>query len=255
MTPDSDRTQNTDLETLARARFTKLTAAEIKLLQAAPKAEVAVCGPNANDDDPANDPSKAGEWGEARQIRADLIRWLCIDRHAKELVDPKGIRAYAAKIPEALDLSYVAVPFSLTLWNCRLMGPANLRDVGIPELDFQGTWVRSLAADRANVRGTVFLRNGFHAEGAVRPLGAQIGGQLDCGNATFKNPLQPGAAGTGVALNADGIAVTGDVFLQNGFSTEGEVRLPGAQIGAISAVSEAHSRTLCSRMSMEPAVH
>ena len=31
MTPDTDRTRITDLETLARARFTKLTAAEIEL--------------------------------------------------------------------------------------------------------------------------------------------------------------------------------------------------------------------------------
>ena len=143
MTPDTGRTQNTDLETLARARFTELSAAEIKLLQAAPKGEVAVCGPNRNNDDPANDPSKAKKWGEERQIRADLIRWLCVDRAAKELVDPKGIRAYGSKITGALDLSFVTVPFPLTLWNCRLVGEVNLLAVEVPQLDLQGTWVRS----------------------------------------------------------------------------------------------------------------
>jgi sRNA-binding regulator protein Hfq len=231
MTPDTDRTQNTDLEALARARFTKLTAAEIKLLQAAPKGEVAVCGPTMNDDDPANDPSKAEEWGADRQIRADLIRWLCVDRHAKELVDPKGIRAFGAKLTGALDLSFVTVPFGLTLWHCRLMEPVNLPGVEIPQLDLQGTWLRSIMADGAKVKGDVFLRNGFRAEGEVRLLGAQIGGNLECDNATFKNLLRARVAGTGVALSADGIAVTGSVFLRNRFHAEGEVRLLGAQIG------------------------
>ncbi len=231
MTPDSDRTQNTDLETLARARFTKLTAAEIKLLQAAPKGEFAVCGPNVNDDDPANDPSKADEWGADRQIRADLIRWLCVDRAAKELVDPKGIRAYGAKIPDALDLSYVTVPFPLTLERCRPIDETKLIGAEIPELNLEGTWVRSLAADGAKVKGDVFLRNGFRAEGEVRFLGAQIGGDLSCVGGTFKNPPQPRVAGTGKALSADRAVVKGSVFLRNGFRAEGEVRFVAAQIG------------------------
>jgi hypothetical protein len=233
MTPDSDRARNTDLEALARARFTELTAAEIKLLRHAPKGEVAVCGPNMNPDDPANDPSKAEKWGADRQIRATLIGWLCVDRHAKELVDPKGIQAFGAKLTGALDISYVTVPFGLTLWHCRLMGPVKLRAVEIPELDLQGTWVRSLAADGAHVKGDVFLRNGFCAEGEVHLLGARMGGDLDCRNATFKNPPRAGVERTGDALSADRAVVQGSVFLREGFRAEGEVRLLGAQIGGV----------------------
>jgi sRNA-binding regulator protein Hfq len=231
MTPDKDRTQNTGLETLARARFTKLTAAEINLLQAAPKGEFAVCGPNMNDDDPANDPSKAEKWGEDRQIRADLIRWLCVDRQAKELVDPKGIQAYGAKIPDALDLSFVTVPFPLTLQHCRLMDETKLIGTEIPELNLEGSRVRSIGASRIHVKGSVFLHNGFRAEGEVRVLGAQMGGDLDCRNATFKNPPQAHVAGTGLALAADHAVVKGGVYLRNGFHAEGEVRFLGAQIG------------------------
>jgi len=43
------------LEVLARARFGVLSQAELKLLRAAPKGEVAWCGPSAKDDDLAND--------------------------------------------------------------------------------------------------------------------------------------------------------------------------------------------------------
>jgi hypothetical protein len=79
-------------ESLARARFQELSRAEVELLHAAPKGGLALCGPNQTNDDPVNDPSKAEEWGDERQIRADLIRWLCTDRDAKEKVDPRGIR-------------------------------------------------------------------------------------------------------------------------------------------------------------------
>ncbi len=91
-------------------------------------------------------------------------------------------------------------------------------------------------ANRINVKGSVFLRNGFSAEGQVYLIGAQIGGKLDCEAGTFKNPPQKDAEGhvvaaAGMALDADGIKVQDDIFLRNGFSAEGEVRLIGAQIG------------------------
>jgi hypothetical protein len=114
MPDDPLQDQINELERLARARFPDLTAAEIKLVRAAPAGEFAVCGPNMNWDDPANDPSKADtDWKEDRTIRAELIRWICVDSRAKELVDPRGIQVFAAKISGPLDLSNVAVPFRL----------------------------------------------------------------------------------------------------------------------------------------------
>ena len=223
-----------ELEHLARQRFLDppLTEAELRLLRAAPKGELAVCGPNADDDDPANDPEKATNWGPERVIRADLIRWLCVSRPAKELIDPKGIQAYGARIPDALDLSQVNIPFALTFWNCRFDQKMNLRGVHVPALDLEGTWVRSIGADGTSVAGDVFLRNKFRANGEVRLLGAQIGGDLDCQNASFNNPAQKDIAATGQALNFGKAVVKGSVFLRNGFRAEGGVRLLSAQIGS-----------------------
>jgi hypothetical protein len=58
-----------------------------------------------NDDDQRNDTSRGDQWGVERLIHAGLIRWLCIDPHARGLIDSKGLQRYGAKIPDALDLS------------------------------------------------------------------------------------------------------------------------------------------------------
>src|SRR6267378_5132406 len=104
--------QASKLEELALARFhNQLSAAELKLARAAPRSEVAYCGPSNHDDDPDNDPSHANSkengWGKERVIRAELIRWLCVDRRASNHVDPQGIMVHGAKVDGELDLSYV----------------------------------------------------------------------------------------------------------------------------------------------------
>ena len=81
------------------------------------------------------------------------------------------------------------------------------------------------------VKGSVFLRNEFIAEGEVRLPGAHIGGQLDCTGGTFKNPPRKDIPDSGRALSADGADVGGEVFLEGSFRAEGEVRLHGARIG------------------------
>jgi sRNA-binding regulator protein Hfq len=275
-----------DLETLAQPIFGKLGDAEVKLLRAVAKGQWAVCGPNQKDDDPANDPSRSQQWGVEREVRADVIRWLFVNSDCAEKVDPKGIRVHGAKIKGMLDLSYVSSTFPLVLRHCRLLENANFRCVELPELVLQGSWVRSVMAggakikgtvaldrgfraegevklitaeisgdlgcenakivnpavkgndesgvalnvERATIGGTVFLRNGFCAEGAVRTLNAQIGGDLDCGKATLKNAIQQGLNRTGEALNAERTTVGGSVFLRDGFAAEGQVRLMNTQI-------------------------
>ena len=221
---DGPQRQPDDFEALARARFGELSEAERKLLRAAPAGGVAWCGPSAEDNDPANDPAKAEGWGGEREIRAELIRWLSIDREAASRVDPRGIWIHAARITGSLDLSFATVPFPLALWRCRLMENADLTSANIPFLHLSGSWTRSITADAVNVAGAVFLGKGFTAEGEVRLLRAQIGSNLECDGSTFKNP-------GGTALNADGTNVTGDVFLRKGSTVEGVVRLPGAKIG------------------------
>jgi hypothetical protein len=89
---------------LAKAGFPNLTQAEEKLLEAAPLGKCALCGPDQLRHNVLNDPLTAQSWGPERQIRSGLIRWICVDRQVRELVDPLGIHVIGAKISGGLDL-------------------------------------------------------------------------------------------------------------------------------------------------------
>ncbi len=89
----------------------------------------------------------------------------------------------------------------------------------------------ALSADGINSKGSVFLSEGFKASGEVWLLGAQIGGDLDCSQGTFTNPIQEDVDWGGSALNAERIIVKSTVFLSGGFTANGVVTLYSAQIG------------------------
>jgi hypothetical protein len=94
----------------------------------------------------------------------------------------------------------------------------------------------AIDADGLHVDGSLFLRNGFRATGsgdlgAVRLLGANIGGVLDMSGARLTNK-------SGHALTADRIRVEGHFFMRDGFQAtgsgsgnDGTIWLLGAHIG------------------------
>lgn len=51
------------LEDLARQRFGKLSQSEVRLLTAAPRGEIAYCGPHSEAENSENDPSNRERWG------------------------------------------------------------------------------------------------------------------------------------------------------------------------------------------------
>jgi hypothetical protein len=188
---DNSAAHGEDLEARARGRFGRLSRAEERLVRAAPKDSAgenfAVCGPSFDDKDLANDPASAYDWDSDREIRAELIRWLCVDEKASKRVDPRGVRVYGAKIVGKLDLSYVTVPFSLFLFHCRLIDGVDLHYVKMPVLGLRGSSTESLDAWGADVRGSVSLSDGFSAAEEVRLHEAQIGGSLECEGGKFKS--------------------------------------------------------------------
>lgn len=202
-------------------RFGQLTPAEEKLVVFAIYGALVDC---SSDNDEENDPAQADTWGEGRTIRADLIRWLCVDHEAAQLVDVRGIWVKGARIDGYLDLSHANVPFALTFWRCGIPDQITLRHAEIRTLNLLGTYTGPILASELVVRDNLFLADGFRANGQVRLDNATIGGRFNCNGGTFINE-------DGHALDAAGITVEGSVLLGDGFEARGEVRLLGATIG------------------------
>jgi len=208
------------LYALAAEQFPDLTDAERALLLAIAAGETARYGGQTEAE---SDPKYADAWGELRTIRAEVIRWLCIDREAIRHIDPRGIYIYGANIDGELDLRAVTILFPLFLERCVIRQRVRLNFAETRLLSFAGSISGPIDGEGLTVQGALWLRQGFRAEGTVSLFGATISGHLDCTRGTFLNA-------SGVALHANTITVHGPVILRRGFHAEGAVELIGATI-------------------------
>ena len=175
-------------------------------------------------DNAVDDANGAATWGAERTIRAEFLRLICAGERPDWRIGQYGVHIHGAQIDGSLNLGFVEMAFPLTLIGCRFTAPLDLSYAHIPLLALAGSRVPGLNADRATIKGDVFMGKGFAAEGQVRFLGADVGGQWNCNGGSFKSP-------GGNALNAEGIRVKGGLFMGKGFAAEGEVRFLGADIG------------------------
>ena len=162
----------------------------------------------------------------APTIRADLIRFLVRGGNEDHPVDPYGVRLTGARITETLTLEGCRDLRTLRLIACHFDEAPILRDAAGQMINFSGSYLPGLQADRLTTTGSVFLRQGFEAAGAVRLLGAKIGGNLECSGGKFLGKDEDGDT-----LIADRLTTAGSVFLNDDFEAAGTVRLLGAKIG------------------------
>jgi hypothetical protein len=85
---------------------------------------------------------------------------------------------------------------------------------------------QALDAERI-VAEDVYLDRGFTAHGEVRFSDAEVSRQFNATGGDFRNDR-----GGQYALNCDGLRCGGAVFLNEGFTASGQVRLTGAEIGS-----------------------
>jgi len=215
------------LEKQVPAELGELTPAEKRLLRSVTLGGVAWGGDSTDYSSPQNDPANAAlyTWPADRKIRADLIRWLCIQEIKSKTFDPAGIQITGAWIDNVLDLSHLEIPIPLLLTKCYIPAGIKLEFADIPLLVLSGSWTGPISGKGLSVRGDLILSNGFHSTGQVDLYGAKIGGELFCADATFSNPGE-----TTLSLALSNIA--GELQLTAGFYTDGVVKLEGARIGA-----------------------
>jgi hypothetical protein len=172
-----------------------------------------------------DDLAAVDQWDPAREVPADLLVELVTTPVTGSTVR-RRVRLTGARITGKLDLHSAALTRSLVLRQCVLTQQVVLEDADAFAVEFPGSGVPGLDAAGMRCRGSVDLSAGFTAEGEVRLLAAQIGGQLACHGGTFRNP-------GGVALNCDGLTVDQGMLCRDGFTAEGEVRLIGARIAGV----------------------
>jgi hypothetical protein len=160
---------------------------------------------------------------EQFRIRAGFVRFLALGGDDSAPVHERGLWISQAYIDGGLDLEGCRPVQQLVIVDSYFAGSLNLRDAHLKGLCLNGSRVGEIEGDRARIDGSVLLRSGFLAEGAVRLLGADLGGSLECDGSSIKN------AGA-TALLCDGTKISGSVFLRNEFLAEGEVRFVGADV-------------------------
>ena len=158
-------------------------------------------------------------------VRGEIIRFFAYGGNEENPVLGPLICLQGAWISGELDLTHANIPYALLFGNCQFDASMIMQHAKCVALDLSGSRLaQGLNADWLTTKGNVYLWNGFSAEGEVRLLGANIGGDLNCEGGKFDNPGK-------CALSADKLTAKSDVILSGGFSAKGEVRLVGADIG------------------------
>ncbi len=81
----------------------------------------------------------------------------------------------------------------------------------------------ALSAVGAEVGGSIFLTNGFRAEGTVCLRDARVRGAVSCDGATIEARQVGGLRQSGQAFVADRASLTGGISFGKGFVARGEV--------------------------------
>lgn len=197
------------LPQLVAARFGNLSRAEERLANAAATGETANCADLS-----------AGD----KNIRGDLLSWLCTNPQATAQLTYRGVSVDSAEIIGRVDLEWVRLSFPIRVSNCAIRDLILLNGGHIAFLSLAGSTMNKLEANGAYFEGTVRLCNRFKAERGVVLTRAKIDGDLDCADGQFVGMNES------PAFDANGIEVKGNVFLRNGFKAQGGADLGGAKI-------------------------
>ncbi|GLZ37684.1 hypothetical protein Acsp05_13090 [Actinokineospora sp. NBRC 105648] len=177
------------------------------------------------------DAARRGVWAEPRTsvgvaelastedaglcVRAELIRELLIGRHGE--LDPHGLRVRGVRILGQLDLEHVTAVVGFALTRCALPQGFTCCSARLQWVDLRGSSLSGLTADGLRTDDRLSLEGatlrGAGELGAVRLIGAHIGGQCDFERATIVNDTGPALCAdrmrTGGSLLAEGVILRG----------------------------------------------
>ncbi|HYR79865.1 MAG TPA: hypothetical protein VEO55_07655, partial [Candidatus Dormibacteraeota bacterium] len=213
--PAGSQSQQAPLEAMAQRKFgPALSAAERKLLHAAPMRALAWLGPDDDPDSPANDTAQAEHWGAERTVRATVLIWLASDAEASRLVHPSGLGLAGARIDGKLDLSYATVDKPITIVKCYVPDGIDLSSARVEDFEVRRSRTGSIDGDMSIVHRDLSFQMGDY--GAMSFMRSKIDGSLDLSGAR----ISEGGTATVNLVEAN---IGGDVIFHQHFTTNGNV--------------------------------
>ncbi|MBT2206648.1 MULTISPECIES: hypothetical protein [Actinomadura] len=197
-----------------------LTPSERRLWEAFPRGESVDLGTG----DPAlDDPGGTAYWGQDRSVRAEVLVALLVGA-----VDPvpgqvPAVRLSGARVTGSLNLGHAEVHVPLALTGCAFDEAPHLYWASMNSVHLMRCRLPGLIASGTRVDGHLWLE-GSRISGGLWLDGANITGILNMSGVHLSNP-------GGDALLADRLTVEANVYCDQGFVANGEVRLPGARVG------------------------
>ena len=164
------------------------------------------------------------EKNDDNTIRAEFLRFMALGGDDQNPVHERGVSLKGAWIEGVLNLSSAVVPCDLRIEKSHFTYSPNFNGTNIDaSLSFKGSKLLGFSASRAVIKGSLFLNDGFTAEGEVRLLGMYIGGDIYFKGASLKN-------NKGSALNAQGMVVDGAFFFRDLKHPVEGIRLSSARV-------------------------
>lgn len=201
-------------------RIEELTPPERALWEAFPRGEsVDLTTGNPALDDPAG----ADRWTADRVVRAEVLVALLLGAQAGEPGEVAAVRLTGARITGSLNLGHAEVTVPLTLAGCAFDESPHLYWASMRSTHVLRCLLPGLVASGTRVDGHLWLE-GSRISSGLWLDGAHVAGILNLSGVHLTNR-------GGDALLGDRLTVDANVYCDQGFTADGEVRLPGARIG------------------------
>jgi hypothetical protein len=174
--------------------------------------------------DPAqNDPAFSERWGGERVVRAEVLVALLAGAVERAPGQVAAVRLTGARITGSLNLGHAEVSVPLALTRCSFDEAPHLYWATMNSVHLMHCRLPGLVASGTRIDGHLWLE-GSRVSGGLWLDGAHITGILNMSGVHLVNP-------GGDALLADRLTVDANVYCDQEFVANGEVRLPGAHVG------------------------
>lgn len=166
----------------------------------------------------------------AIRIRGSFVRFLALGGDPRAPVHEFGLWLTGGVISGNIELD--GSPDVRPLWfsNCLIDGDLSFYDARLLVISLDGCQINRVQGDHAVIDGSVLMRHGFEAKGAVILRGVDVRGDFSCDRGIFRGSLHNDEF---TAIDLSTADIRRDLHLRDGFIAYGPVRLVDAKIGGV----------------------